>query len=551
MRRGIYTFRRGFASKTPRDVYDAIVVGGGHNGLTAAAYLARAGKRVCVLERREVLGGAAVTEEIVPGFKFSRASYLLSLIRPIVIKDLNLKDHGLRYHIRNPSSFTPVRNSKDSLLLGLDMQENCNEIGKFSERDAEAFPKYEAFIERIVRPLEPMMDEVPIDIQHSSKWELFLKSWKVIRRVQQSMNATDVVDFYELMTAPIAKIMNKWFENDILKATLGTDGVIGFAASPYDAGTGYVLLHHVLGGMDNRSGTWAYVIGGMGAVSSAIAKSAQNHGAEIFTEQEVDAILVDNSAVQGVRLSNGKEIHAGIVLSNATPRITFEELIDQSHLPRTFLNAVKSIDYTSPVTKINIAVRELPSFICKPNIGNGPMPHHQTTIHLNCESMELVDEGVQDFRNGNWSQRPVIEMTIPSTVDRSLVPDDHSHVMSLFTQYTPYELRNGCWDKNTKEQYAKHVFNEIDAYAPNFSSSIIGYEVLPPPDIERIFGLTGGNIFHGSMSLDQLYFTRPVSHHSNYRTPIRGLFLCGSGAHPGGGVTGAPGRLGAHVALQG
>ncbi|ETN84613.1 hypothetical protein NECAME_17076 [Necator americanus] len=341
MRRGIYTFRRGFASKTPRDVYDAIVVGGGHNGLTAAAYLARAGKRVCVLERREVLGGAAVTEEIVPGFKFSRASYLLSLIRPIVIKDLNLKDHGLRHHIRNPSSFTPVRNSKDSLLLGLDMQENCNEIGKFSKRDAEAFPKYEAFIERIVRPLEPMMDEVPIDIQHSSKWELFLKSWKVIRRGEQNIGSTV-----------------------------------------------YVLLHHVLGGMDNRSGTWAYVIGGMGAVSSAIAKSAQNHGAEIFTEQEVDTILVENSAVQGIRLSNGKEIHAGIVLSNATPRVTFEKLIDQ-------------------------------------------------------------------------------------------------------------------------------------------------------------------NIFHGSMSLDQLYFTRPISHHSNYRTPIRGLFLCGSGAHPGGGVTGAPGRLGAHVALQG
>ncbi|EYC21034.1 hypothetical protein Y032_0020g192 [Ancylostoma ceylanicum] len=515
-----------------------------------AAYLARAGKRVCVLERREVIGGAAVTEEIIPGFKFSRASYLLSLLRPTVIKDLNLKEHGLRYHIRNPYSFTPIRNSNESLLLGHSVQENCCEIAKFSKRDAEMFPKYEDFIERIVRPLESMMDEVPVNVRQSSKWKLLNKSWPLLRRVQQ-MGIANVVDFYELMTAPIAKIMNRWFESDVLKATIGTDGVIGFAASPYDSGTGYVLLHHVLGGVDNRSGAWAYVIGGMGAVSEAIAKSARIHGAEIFVEQEVADILVDDGAVQGVRLANGKEIHARTVLSNATPRVTFEDLIAESHLTKEFLNAVKSIDYTSPVTKINVAVRELPSFSCRPNAGASPMPHHQTTIHLNCESMEVVDEAVRDYRSGLWSRRPVIEMTIPSAVDRSLVPDNTSHVMSLFTQYTPYQLRTGSWDAELKEKYAKHVFNEIDAYAPNFSLSVIGYEVLPPPDIERIFGLTGGNIFHGSMSLDQLYFTRPTSRYSNYTTPIKGLFLCGSGAHPGGGVTGAPGRLGALAALQG
>ncbi|KAK6053560.1 pyridine nucleotide-disulfide oxidoreductase domain-containing protein 2 family protein [Cooperia oncophora] len=489
-----------------------------------AAYLARAGKSVCVLERRGILGGAAVTEEIIPGFKFSRASYLLSLLRPVVINDLKLKEHGLRYHIRNPSSFTPIRNSDKSLLLGLDMKENCEEIAKFSKRDAEMFPKYEEFIQRIVGALEPLMDQVPLNMHESSKRKLLKSAWRQFRIVR-GIGLSNTVDFYELMTAPIAKVMNKWFESDVLKATLGTDGVIGFAASPYDSGTGYVLLHHVLGGLDNRSGTWGYVMGGMGAVSEAIAKAATSHGAELFTDQEVDSILVENRTAKGVRLSNGKEVHANTVLSNATPRVTFEKLLNESDLSPDFLRSVKSIDYTSPVTKINVAVRELPSFSCRPNTSNTPQPHHQTTVHLNCESMDVVHEGVRDFRNGHWSRRPVIEMTIPSVVDRSLVPDDSSHVISLFTQCTPYSLEEGPWNEERKEQYAKHVFNEIDCYAPNFSSSVIGYEVLPPPEIERIFGLTGGNIFHGSMTLDQLYFSRPVARFSDFRTPITGLFL--------------------------
>ncbi|CAI4228006.1 unnamed protein product [Auanema sp. JU1783] len=528
---------------TPASKYDAVVIGGGHNGLTAAAYLAKAGKKVCVLERRHVLGGAAVTEEIVPGFKFSRASYLLSLLRPTVINELELKKHGLKYHIRNPNSFTPIRNSNDYLLLGMDMKKNQEEIAKFSKWDAEQYPKYEHTMSNIIKSLEPLMDQAPINLSQTGL-PLYQDLWKLYNIVKP-LGLKNCVDFYEVMTAPIAKVMDKWFESDVLKATIGTDGVIGAAVSPYDAGTGYVLLHHVLGGLDDSPGAWGYVYGGMGAVSEAIAASARSSGAESFTEQEVDHVILEGNVAKGVKLANGSEIHADVVLSNATPHVTFNKLVEKESLPREFVRAMQTFDYTSPVTKINVAVKELPNFSCNPNIGSTPMPHHQTTIHMNCESMKLVDDGVVDFRAGRWSRKPMIEMTIPSSVDRTIVSDDSSHVCLLFTQYTPYTLKNGQWDESTTEEYARLVFSEIDAYAPNFSKSIVGYEVLTPPKLEEVFGITGGNIFHGGISLDQLYFSRPVASHSNYESPIAGLYLCGSGTHPGGGVTGAPGRLAA------
>ncbi|CAI5449633.1 unnamed protein product [Caenorhabditis angaria] len=536
-------FRRSFSRKS----YDAIIIGGGHNGLTAAAYLAKAGKKVCVLEKRHVLGGAAVTEEIVPGFRFSRASYLLSLLRPVVLQELNLKKFGLRYHIRNPSSFTPLRNSEKSLLLGMDMRENQREIAQFSQKDAENFPKYEHFISEVVHAFEPLMDYEPIDLHQ--KFHKILPQLYLLYKTVQPLGLRNAVDFYELMTAPISKIMNKWFESDVLKATLGTDGVIGLAASPMDPGTGYVLLHHVIGGLDEHKGAWGYVFGGMGAVSDSIAKCALSYGAEIHTEKDVKEILIDENQAKGVKLVDGTEIYSKIVLSNATPHVTFNNLVNRTHLPNDFHTSINQIDYTSPVTKINVAVKELPNFLARPNQGKTPLPHHQTTIHMNCESMQIVDDGVKDYRNGEYSKRPVIEMTIPSSVDRTIVDGD-GHVVLLFTQYTPFTLSDGPWTEEKKLEYAKHVFAEIDAYAPNFSSSVIGYDILTPPDIQNTFGITGGNIFHGSMGLDQLYITRPVPKYSNYSTPVKSLYLCGSGAHPGGGVTGAPGRLGALRALK-
>ncbi|UMM30411.1 hypothetical protein L5515_012306 [Caenorhabditis briggsae] len=531
-----------------KESYDAIIIGGGHNGLTAAAYLAKAGKKVCVLERRHVLGGAAVTEEIVPGFRFSRASYLLSLLRPVVMQELNLKKFGLRYHIRNPNSFTPIRDTHGSLTLGMDMAENQREIAKFSKADAENYPKYEHFISEVTHAFEQLMDYEPLDLQkpiHKMLPHLYL-----LYKAVQPLGLKNAVDFYELMTAPISKIMNKWFESDVLKATLGTDGVIGLAASPMDPGTGYVLLHHVIGGLDEHKGAWGYVVGGMGAVSNAIAECAKSHGVEIFTEQEVDEVLLDGNVAKGVRLANGREIHSKIVMSNATPHVTFNNLVKKEHLPADFYRSVSQIDYTSPVTKINVAVKELPNFLAKPNLGSEPMPHHQTTIHMNCENMQVVHDAVLDYKNGRYSRRPVIEMTIPSSIDRTIVDSEDGHVVLLFTQYTPFSPKDHEWTEEKKTEYAKHVFSEIDAYAPNFSSSVIGYDILTPPDIQNTFGITGGNIFHGSMSLDQLYTSRPVSKWANYSTPIKSLYLCGSGAHPGGGVTGAPGRLSALHALK-
>ncbi|EGT46821.1 hypothetical protein CAEBREN_26243 [Caenorhabditis brenneri] len=528
--------------------YDAIIIGGGHNGLTAAAYLAKAGKKVCVLERRHILGGAAVTEEIVPGFRFSRASYLLSLLRPVVMQELNLKKFGLRYHIRNPNSFTPIRNTHESLLLGMDMAENQREIAKFSKADAENYPKYEHFISEITHAFEQLMDYEPLDLQRPI-YKMLPHLYLLFKTVQP-LGLRNAVDFYELMTAPISKIMNKWFESDVLKATLGTDGVIGLAASPMDPGTGYVLLHHVIGGLDEHKGAWGYVYGGMGAVSDAIAECAKFHGAEIHTEQDVQEVLLDGNVAKGVRLSNGKELHSKIVMSNATPHVTFNNLVKKESLPADFYRSISQIDYTSPVTKINVAVKELPNFLAKPNQGSEPMPHHQTTIHMNCENMQVVHDAVLDYKNGRYSRRPVIEMTIPSSVDRTIVDSKDGHVVLLFTQYTPFSPKDHEWTEEKKTEYAKHVFSEIDAYAPNFSSSVIGYDILTPPDIQNTFGITGGNIFHGSMSLDQLYLSRPVTKWANYSTPINSLYLCGSGAHPGGGVTGAPGRLSALHALK-
>ncbi|KAI9561981.1 putative oxidoreductase [Daphnia sinensis] len=528
-----------------------------HNGLVAAAYLQLAGfKKVCVLERRHVVGGAAVTEEIIPGFHFSRASYLLSLLRPSIINDLELKKHGLKLHLRDPSSYTPLSTNHwktggaRSLTLSSDIEFNRRQIAKFSKRDAEAYENYEQWLSRLVAAIDPLIDSKAIDLNFPGSFYSNVKSLMAVAKSAYKLRK-EIGSFYDLMTAPASKLLDQFFESEPLKATLATDAVIGAMMGPNSIGSGYVLLHHVMGGVEGKQGAWAYPEGGMGGVSSAMAKSA--------TVKEI--MVDDDGSVAGVRLADETEILSKVVLSNATPHVTFVNLLPTGVLPESYLNKVKSVDYTSPVTKINVALNALPNFLADPHQTLGKAaPHHRCTIHLNCEESHMLNKAFQQGQQGLIPDRPMIEMTIPSSLDPTISPKG-CHVALLFTQYTPYELQNGVqWDDHWKEVYAQRIFQQIDEYAPGFQQSIVGYEVLTPPDLERIFGLTGGNIFHGAISLDQLYLSRPFSswkahnqrdHYPSLpRTPIKGLYICGSGAHPGGGVMGIPGRLAAELVAE-
>ncbi|XP_029653702.2 pyridine nucleotide-disulfide oxidoreductase domain-containing protein 2-like [Octopus sinensis] len=541
--------------------YDAVIIGAGHNGLITAAYLQKAGLKVCVLEKRHVIGGAAVTEEIIPGFKFSRASYLLSLLRPQIYKDLELKKYGLKIFLRNPSSYTPLLqpNSSNpkakSLTLGRDGHLNKLQIAQFSQSDAEKFERYEEQLQRIVDSLDPLLDNPALHLPTFNERGIkkYIELWSSLNSFGKSIKQLkhDKTALLELMTAPASKVLNKWFESEPLKASLATDAVIGSMTSPHHSGSGYVLLHHVMGQLEGVKGAWGYVQGGMGSVSQAIANCATDQGADIFTNKPVSTILIENNRARGVVLEDGTEVIARAVLSNATPKVTFLDLLPKGTLSSDLTKEIEVIDYTSPVTKINVAVKELPNFTADPNTKkNTPMPHHQCTIHLNCEHTDLIHQAYLDAQNGYPSRKPVIEMVIPSSVDSTISPPG-SHVVLLFTQYTPYTLKNGLfWDEEARKNYADIVFNDIENYAPGFKSSIIGYDLLAPPDLESTFGLTGGNIFHGSMSLDQLYSGRPTTSLCGNKSPVSGLYLCGSGAHPGGGVMGAAGKLAAEKLLK-
>ncbi|KAG5241234.1 pyridine nucleotide-disulfide oxidoreductase [Salix suchowensis] len=555
-------WRRSFSTATNASTalkekkWDVLVIGAGHNGLTAAAYLAGSGLSVAVLERRHVIGGAAVTEELIPGFKFSRCSYLQSLLRPSLIRELELGRHGLKLLKRNPSSFTPCLDGS-YLLLGPDRELNHSEISKFSVNDANAYHRYEKQLENFCKLMDPLLDSPPPETtQNGASFndrlkDKFRKSvfWASFMRQALSLGQRDLVDFMDLLLSPASKVLNKWFESDVLKATLATDAVIG--SRVHTPGSGYVLLHHVMGETDGDRGIWSYVEGGMGSVSSAIANAARESGAHIVTSAEVSQLMIkDSGTVNGVLLADGTEVISPIVLSNATPYKTFMELVPHNTLPDDFTRALKYSDYSSATTKINLAVDKLPQFQCcklnHPDAG----PQHVGTIHIGSESMEEIDSACQDAVNGVPSRRPVIEMTIPSVLDKTISPPG-KHVINLFIQYTPYKPSDGSWgDTAYRESFAQKCFSLIEEYAPGFSSSIIGYDMLTPPDLEREFGLTGGNIFHGAMGLDSLFLMRPVKGWSSYRTPLQGLYLCGSGTHPGGGVMGAPGRNAARVVLQ-
>lgn len=532
--------------------YDCIVVGAGHNGLVCAAYLARAGKKVLVLERRGIVGGAAVSEEIAPGYRASTASYLISLLLPQVERELELKAHGYRVLARNPSSFTPLPDGR-SLLMGPDETLNRREIAKFSARDAEAYPRYEAWLTRVAEALEPALEDIPPDLLPlpaqwrrrgwRDKFSNLLRALKFNSALKKL--GDDLPAALELLAGPARPILDRWFESEALKVTLATDAIIGAMSPPSAPGTGYVLLHHVMGTAGGARGVWGYVEGGMGALSDALRKSAEAAGVEIRTDAEVARIEVRDGRTVGVRLASGETIAAKAVASNATPEVTFRRLLEAGALPAPFRDAVARIDYSSAVMKINLAVSELPDFVCLP--GKAEVgPQHRGTIHIS-PTMDYLEAAYEDARRGEPSREPVIELTIPTSVDTTLAPQGH-HIVQMFVQYAPYRLANAHWD-DIAEAFADRCIATVNRCAPNFAASVLHRQLLSPLELERRFGLTGGNIFHGAMPLHQLFGFRPVPGWSDYRTPVRGLYLCGAGAHPGGGVSGAPGRNAARVML--
>ncbi len=522
--------------------YDIIVIGAGHNGLVTAAYLARAGLKVLVLERRSLVGGACVTEEVWPGFKVSTASYVNSLLRPEIIRDLDLASHGFAMIPRSPSSFSPFPDGR-YLMLGPDKDMTHREVAKFSAKDADALPRYEAMLERVADFIEPTLTMTP-----PSPWSFTPRNLAALAKLGWGFTrlGTHGVEAIEVLTGAARPILDRWFESEQLKTTLATDAVIGAKASPSMPGTAYVLFHHVMGETNGVRGVWGYVRGGMGGISNSIAAAARAAGAEIRVNAEVQQILVKDNRVQGVVLADGTEIRATRVASGADAHVTFERLIDPEALSNEFAAAIANIDYASGSLKINVALSELPDFTaCR---GTAPGPQHRGTIHIS-PTMDYIEEAYDDVKYDRPSKSPILECTIPSVLDPTVAPAG-KHLMSMFIQYFPYTLRDGSTVEQAKEKFADRCFDILNEYAPNFKRAVIDRQVLAPVDIERRYGLTGGNIMQGAMSLSSLFFMRPVAGYADYRTPIKHLYLCGAATHPGGGVMGACGYNAAREILR-
>lgn len=525
------------------NTYDAIIIGGGHNGLVAACYLARAKRKVLVLERRYIVGGACVTEErTFAGFKVSTAAYVNSLFRPEIIRDLRLKDYGFELIERNPASFSPFLDGR-YLMLGGSHEQNISEISKFSRKDAQNYSKYEDMLLRVASVIEPTLIQTPPNVVKPGIGD-FLQLASLGKSAHKLGSGID--EALEVLTGAARPILDRWFESEELKATLATDAIIGAFAAPSMPGTAYVLFHHVMGETNGKRGVWAYVRGGMGGLTQALAKAARDLGVEIRTEAEVAKILTKNGAVSGVALTNGDEYRAKMVASNADCNVTFNKLIDKADVPQPFYDAVNRISYESASAKINVALERLPSFTALP--GHEPGPQHHGTLHL-CPDQDFIERAYDDAKYGHPSRNPVVECTMPSSVDPTVAPPG-KHIMSMFVQYAPYAIKNGQWDETTKNDFADRCFDIVEQYAPGFKDSVIDRQILTPKDLEETFGLTGGNIFQGAMNLDKLFMFRPVPGYAGYKMPLKGLFLCGSAAHPGGGVMGAPGWNCARVMLS-
>jgi phytoene dehydrogenase-like protein len=518
--------------------YDAIVIGGGHNGLVAAAYLARAGRKVVVLERRHVLGGAAVTEEVFPGFRFSVCSYVVSLLRPEIIRELDLPRHGLEI-LPLDGTFTPLEGNY--LWRMNDHARSRREIYRWSPTDAEAYDEYGKAMVDMARFVKPILSMVPPDPMSFDVPGL-LRLGELGRRFQK-LSRTNQRNLVQLMTMSAADMLDRWFETDPLKATMSASGIIGTFLGVRSPGTAYVLLHHYMGEIDGAFRSWGFSRGGTGAISLSIAGAAEEAGVEIRKEAPVARIKVRGHRATGVALEDGEEIDAGVVVSNLDPNRTFLKLLEPGGVPEPFLDEVRRYKLRGSSGKVNLALDALPDFRCLP----GPGAHLHGAISIS-PRVEYMERAYDDAKYGDFSRRPYVDMVIPSLTDPSVAPPG-KHILSCFVQYAPYELREGTWDEK-REAFGDTVVDTVSEYAPNLKKIILHRQVLTPLDLEREWGLTEGNIFQGELSLEQLFFLRPVPGWARYRTPLRNLYMCGSCTHPGGGIMGANGRLAAFEILK-
>jgi phytoene dehydrogenase-like protein len=516
---------------------DVLIVGGGHNGLVCASYLAAAGLKVTVLERRHVVGGAAVTEEFHPGFRNSVASYTVSLLNPKVIRDLDLHGHGLRVVERELANFLPT---EDGRYLATGGGRTKQEVAKFSQKDAERLDAYGDRLDVIADLLRELVLQTPPNVVDGG-WRMALPELLHAARIGgrfSKLNMSMRQELLSLFVTSAGDYLDGWFESAPIKAVYGFDGVVGNYASPYSPGSAYVLLHHVFGEVNGKKGVWGHAIGGMGAITQAMAKAAMSRGVDIRLNAGVREIIVENGKAVGAVTESGETFRAAAVASNLNPKLLYTQLIDSGALPAAFNQRISQWRCGSGTFRMNVALSELPDFTCLP--GKQRAAHHTAGI-IFAPSLGYMERAYFDARTHGWSKQPIVEILIPSTLDDSLAPPGQ-HVASMFCQHVAPKLPNGeSWDTH-RETVADLMIDTVNAYAPNFKASVLGRQINSPLDLERTFGLIGGDIFHGALTLDQMFSARPMLGHGNYRGPLSGLYMCGSGTHPGGGVTGAPGH---------
>ena len=514
--------------------FDAVIVGGGHNGLVCSYYLAKAGLKVKILERRNIVGGAAVTEEFHPGFKNSTASYTVSLLNPDVIKDMHLKENGLEIVKRPISNFLPV-NDKDYIKVGGSLEETQKEFRKFSNHDANVLPEYYRRIENVADVLRDLTTKTPLNLKGG-----YLNIAKTVFDLVPIARKTNELqeDLFNLVTKSAKDFLDSWFENDHIKACFGFDSIVGNYASPETPGSAYVLLHHVFGEIDGEKGAWGHAMGGMGSITQIMRTVCEEIGVDISTNASVKNVIVEDSVAKGVILDNGSKIMSNKVISNLNPKLLFTNLINHDDVDKEYLRKILNYKCGSGTFRMNVALSELPNFNCLP--GKEIAEHHKSGIII-APTLAYMDDAFTDAKKYGWSKNPIVEMLIPSTVDQSLAPEG-KHVASLFCQqFAPKLPMNKSWH-DEKTNAAETIIDTVNKYAPNFKKSIIGSSILSPLDLEEKLGLLGGDIMHGVMTLDQMWAARPVFNYGDYKTPIKNLFICGSGSHPGGGVTGLPGK---------